>query len=101
VYGASCDKRHSDTAFRLGLLLLSLISVAARAALCEFPHEGMVPMAFGSSYDGKYEDADRRRFIMTSTGFATISPVIPGLLVSLCNCYPEITDARLEALRLA
>ncbi|MBN1087257.1 hypothetical protein JNO12_24075 [Erwinia aphidicola] len=89
-------KRTQILQLRLGLLLLSFIYVAALAAFWEFSLEGMGPLSFGSSYDGNYEDAERRRFIMTSTGFATLSPGHTRLLVSLSNGYPEITEARQE-----
>lgn len=100
-------KRTRALQFRLGLLLLlSLISVAGLAALWEFHLEGIVLPALGIPYDGNFEDAERWRFIMTSTAFATISLAIPGLiirrlLVSLSNGYLEILEARQEALRLA
>lgn len=100
-------KRTQVLQLKLGLLLLlSLISVAAMAALWEFHLEGRVLPALGIPYDGNFEDAERWRFIITSTGFATLSLVIPGLIIwrliiSLSHGFLAILDARQEALRLA
>lgn len=100
-------KRTHILQFRLGLLLLlSLISVASLAALWEFQLEGRVLPALGIPYDGRFEDAERWRFIITSTTFATLSLAIPGLIirrlvVSLSQGYQAILDARQEAFRLA
>jgi diguanylate cyclase (GGDEF)-like protein len=87
-------------------LSFSLLTVALLATLWEFKLEGLVLPALDISYDEHFEIAERWRFVLTSTGFAVLSLIIPGwiirtLLLSLSANYLELIKVQEETQRLA
>lgn len=99
--------RSSQLQLRLAFwLFFSLLSVTCLTILWEFRLESIVLPAFGIHYDRDFEDAERWRFIITSTSFAAFSIIIPGwiihkLLISTNRNYLAVVAAQHETLRLA
>lgn len=63
------------------LLILCLISVFFLSMAWEFWLESHVMKLLGLPYDGDFETAEQWRFVLTSTGFALLSMIVPAILV--------------------
>jgi diguanylate cyclase (GGDEF)-like protein len=63
----------------LGLYLFSIFLVAMA---WEFQLEAVAMAALDLPYDGDFEDAERWRFVLTSTSFAVLSMVVPFILLN-------------------
>lgn len=63
------------------LLILCLVSVFFLSMSWEFWLESPVMEILGLPYDGDFETAEKWRFVLTSTGFALLSMIVPAILV--------------------
>lgn len=63
------------------LLVLCLISVFSLSMAWEFWLESHMMELLGFPYDGDFETAEQWRFVLTPTGFALLSMVVPAILV--------------------
>jgi diguanylate cyclase (GGDEF)-like protein len=64
------------------LMLLALVTMGGISILWEFRVERWVMGALGWPYDTGFEDAERWRFIFTSTAFSLLSLVVPTALLN-------------------
>ncbi|MDU8497968.1 EAL domain-containing protein [Pseudomonas syringae] len=63
------------------LLWFYLFSIFLLAIAWEFKLESFAMYAMNLPYDQDFEDAERWRFVLTSTGFALLSMVVPFILL--------------------
>ncbi len=63
------------------LLWFYVFSIFLFAIAWEFELESVAMIAIGLPYDEDFENAERWRFVLTSTGFAVLSMVIPFILL--------------------
>lgn len=63
------------------LLWFYVFSIFLFAIAWEFELESVAMIAMGLPYDEDFENAERWRFVFTSTGFAVLSMVIPFILL--------------------
>ncbi|KPW98303.1 GGDEF domain-containing protein [Pseudomonas syringae pv. cerasicola] len=63
------------------LLWFYLFSIFLVAIAWEFKLESFAMYAINLPYDQDFEDAERWRFVLTSTGFALLSMVVPFILL--------------------
>ncbi|SDX47098.1 hypothetical protein SAMN05444064_12259 [Pseudomonas syringae] len=59
------------------VLWLYLFSIFLLAVVWEFKLESVAMYVLNLPYDPDFEDAERWRFVLTSTGFALLSMVVP------------------------
>ncbi|MBD8715627.1 GGDEF domain-containing protein, partial [Pseudomonas sp. CFBP 13715] len=77
------------------LLFLILLTVMGLSILWEFELEAWVMRGLGLPYDGIFEDGERLRFVLTSTGFSLIAMIGPGVML-----IKMISNARRNYLQL-
>lgn len=69
---------HRFSPFRLALiLLLAITTMCAVSVVWEFWLEGWTMHLFNLPYESDFEDAERWRFILTSTAFSLLSLILP------------------------
>ncbi|NJP03566.1 EAL domain-containing protein [Pseudomonas sp. hsmgli-8] len=88
------------------LLAFYLLTLFAVSVLWEFKLEGTAMAVLGLPYDGDFETAERWRFVLTSTGFALLSMVVPimllhRLLQQLRRSYFDLLSAQTQSDALA
>jgi len=64
------------------LAMINMITIALLSSLWEFGLEKHVLGVLGLDYDAGFETSERLRFILTSTVFAGLAMIIPGLLIA-------------------
>ncbi|HBV40966.1 MAG TPA: bifunctional diguanylate cyclase/phosphodiesterase, partial [Erwinia sp.] len=69
------------------------------SALWEYGLEGQISTLLGLEYSADFETSERLRFILTSSGFALLAMIIPGLLIG--RLVRKMLTAEKNALRLA
>ncbi|MFC7053498.1 putative bifunctional diguanylate cyclase/phosphodiesterase [Hansschlegelia quercus] len=79
------------------LVALVLGTTFILAWLWETGLEAMASSLFGIPYDESYEEEERLRFILTSTGFSAVSLLVPGVLLFLLFRNLDRTNVRLAA----
>ncbi|RMV64617.1 GGDEF domain-containing protein [Pseudomonas coronafaciens pv. atropurpurea] len=65
------------------VLWLYLFSLFLLAVVWEFKLEALAMYTMNLPYDSDFENAERWRFVLTSTGFALLSMVVPFILLKL------------------
>lgn len=83
----------------LWLAMINLVTIVLLSCLWEFGLERQVSGVIGLSYDAGFEAGERLRFILTSTVFAGLAMIIPGLLIA--GLIRRSLAAEKSALRLA
>ncbi len=87
-------------------LFVTIVTMFLLSAWWEFGLEEHVSEFLGLPYDDDFEDAERWRFILTSTAFAALSLVVPALLLMfmfgrLQRSYTSVVTAQKLAAALA
>ena len=72
-------------------LMLTVVTTIVLSALWEYALEEQFSATLGLPYDEELEDEERWRFILTSTAFATLSLVVPAIL--LWRMFDRLQDA--------
>ncbi|KEY40081.1 GGDEF domain-containing protein [Pantoea vagans] len=83
----------------LWLAMINMVTIVLLSCLWEFGLERQVSGVIGLSYDAGFEAGERLRFILTSTVFAGVAMIIPGLLIA--GLIRRSLAAEKSALRLA
>lgn len=81
------------------LLLLTLLTVVGLSILWEFKLEAFVMHWLNLPYDGDFEDAERWRFVLTSSGFAMISLIIPTIVLKRLITRTQTSYRRLQRIQ--
>lgn len=81
------------------LAMLNMVTIIILSSLWEFGLEKKVSGVLGLNYDIGFEASERLRFILTSTVFAGLAMIIPGLLIA--GLIRRSMAAEKSALRLA
>ncbi|WP_116893339.1 putative bifunctional diguanylate cyclase/phosphodiesterase [Pseudomonas syringae] len=85
---------------RLPLLLLAtLLTVVGLATLWEFKLEAYAMHWLGLPYAGDFEEGERLRFILTSSGFSLIAMVVPSIVLKRMISNSQKTHRRLLRLQ--
>jgi diguanylate cyclase (GGDEF)-like protein len=63
------------------LLLLTLFTMGGLSMLWEFKLEAVAMQLLGLPYEAGFEDAERWRFVLTSTGFSLLSLIVPTFIL--------------------
>jgi diguanylate cyclase (GGDEF)-like protein len=95
----SSQRFHKSLYPLLGFYLFSLFLVSV---LWEFKLERTTMTVLGLPYDGDFETAERWRFVLTSTGFALLSLVMPVMLLQrllrrLKRSYFDLLTAQMQS----
>ncbi|MEN4591858.1 bifunctional diguanylate cyclase/phosphodiesterase, partial [Pantoea agglomerans] len=64
------------------LAMINMATIVLLSSLWEFGLEKPVSGVLGLGYDAGFEASERLRFILTSTVFAGLAMIIPGLLIA-------------------
>ncbi|MEN4559783.1 putative bifunctional diguanylate cyclase/phosphodiesterase [Pantoea agglomerans] len=64
------------------LAMINMVTIVLLSSLWEFGLEKHVLGVLGLDYDAGFETSERLRFILTSTVFAGLAMIIPGLLIA-------------------
>lgn len=64
------------------LAMINIVTIVLLSSVWEFWLEERASRALGLSYDAGFETGERLRFILTSTAFAGLVTIIPGLLIA-------------------
>ncbi|MCX2195212.1 hypothetical protein LD112_25575 [Pantoea agglomerans] len=64
------------------LAMINMATIVLLSSLWEFGLEKHVSGIFGLDYDAGFEASEKLRFILTSTVFAGLAMIIPGLLIA-------------------
>lgn len=88
------------------LLLIALSTVVGLSILWEFELEAWVMHWLSLAYDGDFEDAERWRFVLTSTGFSLVSLIVPTimlkrLIANTRSSYRRLQQAQAQTENLA
>ena len=78
------------------LLLLAVMTMGAMSMLWEFKLEALTMGALGLPYESDFEDAERWRFVVTSTTFSFISLILPTLVLRRLLTNTRVSYRRLE-----
>lgn len=78
------------------LLLLAVLTMGAMSMLWEFKLEALTMGALGLPYESDFEDAERWRFVVTSTTFSFISLILPTLVLRRLLTNTRVSYRRLE-----
>lgn len=81
------------------LAMMNIVTIVLLSSVWEFWLEERASRALGLSYDAGFETGERLRFILTSTAFAGLAMIIPGLLIA--GLIRRSLAAEKNALRLA
>ncbi len=81
------------------LLWFYVFSIFLLAIAWEFELESVAMVAMGLPYDQDFENAERWRFVLTSTGFAVLSMAIPFILLKrlmqrLHSSYNDLLESQ-------
>ena len=88
---------HRRNPCRLPILLMIAVStVIGLSVLWEFKLEGWVMHWLALPYDADFEDAERWRFVLTSTGFSLISLIVPTILLRRLIANAQSSFRRLK-----
>jgi len=91
------SSRMRQKLFRLAMI--NMVTIILLSSLWEFGLERPVSGALGLYYDADFEAGERLRFILTSSVFAGLAMIIPGLLIA--GLIRRSLAAEKNALRLA
>lgn len=81
------------------LAMLNIATIVLLSTFWEFGLEARISALLGLGYDTGFETSERLRFILTSSSFAVLAMIIPGLLIS--GFIRKILVAEKDALRQA
>lgn len=81
------------------LAMLNMATIVLLSFFWEFGLERLISQVLGLDYDAGFEASERLRFILTSTVFAGLAMIIPGLLIA--GLIRRSLAAEKTALRLA
>lgn len=91
---------HRTHPFRIyRLLLLVMFTVIGLSILWEFKLERWVLPLLGLPYDGSFENGERWRFVLTSTGFSLLSLILPTLVLRRLIRNTRISYWRLQKMQ--
>ncbi|MEI2264535.1 putative bifunctional diguanylate cyclase/phosphodiesterase [Erwinia sp. CGal63] len=79
--------------------MLNIATIFLLSTLWEWGLEESISTLFGLGYSADFEYGERMRFILTSSAFAMLAMIIPGLLIA--RLIRKMMTAEKEALRLA
>lgn len=88
---------HPSRIYRL--LLLVIFTVIGLSILWEFKLERWVLPLLGLPYDGDFENGERWRFVLTSTGFSLLSLILPTLVLRRLIRNTRISYWRLQKMQ--
>lgn len=81
------------------LAILNLITITLLSTFWEYGLEKYTYLSFGLAYDTSFEEGERLRFILTSTSFAALAMIIPGMLIA--GLIRQLQIAKRHAMQLA
>lgn len=83
----------------LWLAMLNIVTIFLLSTLWEYGLEAQISVLLGLGYSADFETSERLRFILTSSAFALLAMIIPGLLIG--RLIRKMLAAEKNALRLA
>ncbi len=81
------------------LLSLTLLTIVGLSILWEFHLEAYVMHWLNLPYDGDFEDAERWRFVLTSSGFSMISLIVPTIVLKRMVTNTQLSYKRLQRIQ--
>lgn len=88
---------HRPNPCRLPMLLsLTLLTIIGLSVLWEFKLEGYVMHWLNLPYDGDFEDAERWRFVLTSSAFSMMSLIVPTIVLKRMVANTQSSYRRLQ-----